>query len=162
RGGAGTVGLVERGLVDEPDLEPARDLLQRARDFQRMRAALECARAGDDRNRQMVAEPDLADSDDRVCGKRAVQGVILLSGATISAGKRRSSVIRGLEYQGCTDGRIRRHPEPAAMHPRLDTACRKAGVCAAEIGDRKAYRVQRHLLATHLRCDTELVAEGRR
>ena len=50
---AGAVGLVERGLVDEADLQPRRDLLERRRHFQRMRAALQ--RAGPRDQRQAAA-----------------------------------------------------------------------------------------------------------
>ena len=39
--GRGAVGLVERGLVDEADADPRRDLLQRRRHFQRMRPAFQ-------------------------------------------------------------------------------------------------------------------------
>ena len=62
---AGAVGLVERGLVDEADLQPRGDLLQRGRHLQRMRAAFELARPGDDRDRQIIAELDRANGDDR-------------------------------------------------------------------------------------------------
>ncbi len=44
---AGAVRLVERGFVDEADAEPRGDLLQRRRHFERMRAAFQRARAGD-------------------------------------------------------------------------------------------------------------------
>ena len=53
---AGAVGLVERGLVDEADAEPRRDLLQRRRHLERVRAAFQLARPGDQRQRQRVAE----------------------------------------------------------------------------------------------------------
>jgi len=45
RGGArGAVGLVERGFVDEADVESRGNLLQRAGDLERMRPALKLAR----------------------------------------------------------------------------------------------------------------------
>src|SRR6266545_1544471 len=48
RRSAAAVGLVERGLVDEADLEAACDLFQGAGHFKRMRTALELARACND------------------------------------------------------------------------------------------------------------------
>src|ERR1700761_5472203 len=71
--GAGAVGLVERGLVDEPDVKPRRDLLQRAGDFQRMGAALELAWAGDHRDRQIIAEFDRSGGDHRCSVQLGVQ-----------------------------------------------------------------------------------------
>ena len=53
---AGAVRLVERALIDEADLEPGGDFLQRLRHFQRMGPALQHARPGDQRERQIVAE----------------------------------------------------------------------------------------------------------
>ena len=61
---AGAIGLVEGGLVDKADAAPRRDLLQRAGHLERMLAAFHLARPGDQRQRQAVAEPDLADDDD--------------------------------------------------------------------------------------------------
>jgi hypothetical protein len=45
--GAGAVGLVERGLVDEADAKPRGDLLQRGGHLERVRAALQHAWPGD-------------------------------------------------------------------------------------------------------------------
>ena len=69
--GAGAVRLVERGLVDEPDADPAGDLLERRRHLERVAAALERARPGDQRERQRIAEAHGADSDDRI-GRRCL------------------------------------------------------------------------------------------
>ena len=63
---AGAVRLVERGLVDEPDPDAACDLLERGRHFQRMRAAFELAWAGDQRERQRIAETRIADGDNGI------------------------------------------------------------------------------------------------
>ena len=64
------VCLVERGLEDEADLAPGRDLLQRGGHFERMRAAFELAGAGDQRERQLRAKAHgagaAADPDDGV------------------------------------------------------------------------------------------------
>jgi len=54
------------------DFEAARDLLQRGRHFERVAAAFELARPGDDRNRQVVAEFDLTGRHNRRC--RDVRG----------------------------------------------------------------------------------------
>jgi hypothetical protein len=43
----GAIGLVERGLEDQPDSAPLRDLLQRRRHFERVRAAFELAGSSD-------------------------------------------------------------------------------------------------------------------
>ena len=61
--GRRAVGLVEGGLVDETDADARRDLFERARHFQRMRAAFQLARPGDQRQRQGVAEAHGADGD---------------------------------------------------------------------------------------------------
>ena len=82
-GAAGAVGLVKRGLVDEADLQPRGDLLQGAGDFQRMCATLELARARDDRNRQIIAEFDRSDVNDRRGLALALNGVSFVSGATM-------------------------------------------------------------------------------
>ena len=79
RGGAGAVGLVERGLVDEPHAKPRGNLLQRSCHLERVRAALELARASDDRDRQVVAEPDRPCADDRRGCTIGVQGIIPFS-----------------------------------------------------------------------------------
>ncbi len=63
---AGTVGLVERGFVDEADPELAGDLLERRGHFERVVAALERARPRDQRERQPIAEARFADGDDRI------------------------------------------------------------------------------------------------
>ena len=63
---AGAVRLVERGLVDEADPELRRDLLEGARRVEGVRAALERARTGDQRQWQRIAEAHRADSDDRI------------------------------------------------------------------------------------------------
>ena len=60
-GSAGAVRLVEAGLVDEADAEPAGDLLQRRGHFQGMRAAFQLARAGDQRQRRVLREATRAD-----------------------------------------------------------------------------------------------------
>ncbi len=57
----GAVRLVERGLVDEPDAEPAGDLDQRRADLQRMRPAFQRAGARDQHERQVVADPNFPD-----------------------------------------------------------------------------------------------------
>src|SRR5262249_54351735 len=61
--GAGAVRLVERGLVDEADADPRRDLLERTRHLQGMRPALERAWPRDQGERQPVAEAHGADGD---------------------------------------------------------------------------------------------------
>jgi hypothetical protein len=61
----GAVGFIKGCLVDEADAEPPGDLLERARHVERMAAAFEHARPGDQRQRQAVAEPDGAGGDDR-------------------------------------------------------------------------------------------------
>ena len=83
RRGAGAVGLVERGLVDEADLQPRGDLLQRGGHFERMRAAFELAGPGDDRDRQIIAEFDRANGDDRCSGIQELQGHFPRFAATI-------------------------------------------------------------------------------
>ena len=67
-----SVGLVERGFVDEADLQPRRDLLQRLGHFQCMGAALQRAGAGDQRQRQPIAEACLPHFDDGVWNKISV------------------------------------------------------------------------------------------
>src|SRR5262249_5528577 len=56
----------ERGLVDEPDPELAGDLLESRGHFERVIAALERARARDQREWQPIAEARFADGDDRI------------------------------------------------------------------------------------------------
>jgi hypothetical protein len=63
RAGGGAVGLVEGGLEDEAEAETGADLLQRRRHLQGVGAALQLARPCDDRQRQVVAEGDVADLD---------------------------------------------------------------------------------------------------
>jgi len=66
RGGrAGAVGLVEGGLVDETYLQPRGDLLQGGGHLQRVLTAFELAGSGNDRDRQIIAELDRANGDDR-------------------------------------------------------------------------------------------------
>ena len=76
-GARGAVGLVVGGLEDEADLAPSRDLLQRARHFQRMCAAFQLAGAGDQRERKLCAEAHsaraVADFDDGVNRHEAPQ-----------------------------------------------------------------------------------------
>ena len=59
----GTVRLVEARFVDEPDAEPGRNLLQRRRHFERMRAALHLAGAGEHGDRPVHGEGHVADVD---------------------------------------------------------------------------------------------------
>ena len=54
--GARAVRLVEGTLIDKPDLEPCRDLLQRLGCLERMGPALERARTRDQGERQGIAE----------------------------------------------------------------------------------------------------------
>ena len=60
---AGAVGLVERGLVDQADVEVARHLGQRVRRLQRVAPALHDARPGDDHERQVVADGEAIDGN---------------------------------------------------------------------------------------------------
>ncbi len=105
RGCAGAVGLVERGLVDEPNAEPRGDLLQRSRHLERVRAALELARAGDDRDRQVIAEFDRTGADDRRGCNIGVQRIILFAGGPCRAAAGGSTLrrprISGLRHGGC-------------------------------------------------------------
>src|SRR5262249_18635337 len=66
---AGAVRLVEGGLVDEADLQPGRNFLQRRGYFERMRAALERTRSRDQRKRQRIAETRLTDGDNGIGGR---------------------------------------------------------------------------------------------
>src|SRR6185312_12272475 len=75
------VRLIEGALVDEADAKAACDLLQGGRDFKGVCATLKRTRTGNDRNRQVVAELDLADRDDRSCIELSVQGIFLTSSA---------------------------------------------------------------------------------
>ena len=75
-GETGAVRLVEGGLVDEADAEAGRHLLEPAGDVEGMRAEFELARAGDERERKVVAEDGFADRD---------VGVGLHGGGTIAA-----------------------------------------------------------------------------
>ena len=59
--GAGAVRLVERALVDEAELEPASDLLERLRRLQCMRAAFQHARSCNQRERRVLREASRAD-----------------------------------------------------------------------------------------------------
>ena len=74
------VGLVEGRFVDEADAGARRDFLQRLRHLQRMRAALQRAGPGDQRERQRVAELHVADGDDGVRNKVFIQARIPLPG----------------------------------------------------------------------------------
>ena len=69
------VGLVEGGLEDEADVAPGRDLLQRARHFQRVGPAFELARARRSGRaaggRRIGRRPGRADLDDGVKRHRA-------------------------------------------------------------------------------------------
>ena len=76
-GGAGAVRLVEGGFVNEPDPQPARDLLQRLRRFERMGAALEHARPGDQRKRRGLRKAHAAHGNALV----RLQGLMLVHGA---------------------------------------------------------------------------------
>ena len=58
---AGAVGLVERGFVNEADIQLRGDLLQRRRHIESVRAAFQRARPGDQGERQRVAEARFAD-----------------------------------------------------------------------------------------------------
>ena len=66
---AGAIGLIERCLVDEPDPQSAGNVFERRRHFEGMLAALQCARAGNQRERQLVAKACLADRNNRI-GRR--------------------------------------------------------------------------------------------
>src|SRR6202042_732095 len=55
-GARSAIGFVERGLEPQADAEPRRYRFQRARHLQRMHAAFELARAGDQSERQIGAE----------------------------------------------------------------------------------------------------------
>src|SRR5690606_25195538 len=59
----GAVRLVEGVFVREPEAEPAGDVIERGRCLERMRPALQNARSGDNRERQVVAEPRLSRRD---------------------------------------------------------------------------------------------------
>src|SRR5579862_1915951 len=65
---AGAVRLVEARLVDEADARLRRDLLERLRHLERMRAAFDLARPRDDRERQGIADLDISDFHDGVWG----------------------------------------------------------------------------------------------
>ncbi len=69
----GAVGLVERGLIDQADAELAGQLDQRVAHLQRMGAAFEHARPGDQGQRPVVADGDVADGD----GARRGHGAII-------------------------------------------------------------------------------------
>ena len=67
-GGAGAVGLVERALVDQRHAQPVGQPLELARHGQRVLAALDRAWPGDQRQRQVVGDGDLADLDGALLG----------------------------------------------------------------------------------------------
>src|SRR6185437_5379477 len=67
-GRAGAIGLVERRLEDEAYPEPRADLLQRRRHLHRVRTAFQLAGTGNDRKRQVIAEFDRTNRDNRGCG----------------------------------------------------------------------------------------------
>ena len=95
----GAVRLVERGLVDEPDLPPRRDLLQRLRDLERMGPALHLAGPGDQRERQVRAElrreRPAADLNDGVVAQSfRVQFVVAALFGARAAGLARAHVVR--------------------------------------------------------------------
>ena len=67
----GPVRLVERGLVDQADVQPIRRLFERECCFQRVGAALHLAGPGDDGQAKRVADPHglaatARDFDDRI------------------------------------------------------------------------------------------------
>jgi hypothetical protein len=62
----GAVGLVERGLVDQPDAEPPADLLEPGRHLQRVRAAFHLAGPCQHGDRAVVAERHVAGAHGRV------------------------------------------------------------------------------------------------
>ena len=72
----GAVGLVEGGFKNQADAGFCRDLFQRLRNFERVRAALQLAGTGDQGQRQIVAEANAADVDHRVGLKVLVQGLL--------------------------------------------------------------------------------------
>src|SRR5262249_38625809 len=82
--GARPVRLVERGLVHEADAGPRRDLLEGARHFERMCAAFERARPGDQRQRQAIAEPHGADRDLGIGNRIDLDGQRVLGKAVLS------------------------------------------------------------------------------
>jgi hypothetical protein len=57
------VGLVETRLVDEANADAAADFLEPARYVEGVIPALHLARTGDQRERKIVAEADVADRD---------------------------------------------------------------------------------------------------
>ena len=61
--GAGAVRFVERGFVDEANSHLAGDFLERRNHLQRVLAAFERARPGDQHERQAVAEARRANGD---------------------------------------------------------------------------------------------------
>ena len=63
RADRGAVRFVERGLVDEADAEPRRQLDERVRHPQRMGATLRDARPGDQRQGPIIAEGQVGDVD---------------------------------------------------------------------------------------------------
>ena len=68
RGGAGAVGLVEAGFVDDGHAGGGGDFAQRRGDFQRMGAGFDLAGAGDQDERQVVGDGDVAHPHDTLPG----------------------------------------------------------------------------------------------
>jgi hypothetical protein len=58
-----------------------------------MAAAFKLARAGDDRDRQIIAEFDMACRDNGACGEVRVQGYFLLSARTMPVRALRSNPV---------------------------------------------------------------------
>src|SRR5262249_5683273 len=65
---AGAIGLVERRFVDETDFQFFCDASESRGHFERMLAAFERTRTCDQRKRQLIAEPRLADGNDGAGG----------------------------------------------------------------------------------------------
>ena len=87
---AGTVGLVERGFVDQTDAELGRELLERRRHLEGMGPELEGAGPGDEHQRQVVADRHVADLDvarrSRLAGFR--HGIPIRLSADAARGRR--------------------------------------------------------------------------
>src|SRR5579864_6484140 len=66
-----------------------------------------------------------------------------------------------LEYQGCAEGYVRRHDQPASKTTVGKPALTKQRFRWREVSDGKSHRVERHRLPDRLGRDAEPVAIGR-
>ena len=103
--GTGTIGLVERCLVDKTDPQPAGDLLERGRHFERVVAAFERTRPCDQNKRQRIPEARFADGDDWIGSRLGVHGGRTMR-RSFSGVNRRARMGKLAGDVGRTDGAI--------------------------------------------------------